>query len=120
VIARLRGIEGVPEDRPVACDWKTSKEIGWEYGLQLSAYLEGSREEGHDLGDDRVVLWAPREQPGAFEAKVLPRAEHVEDFGAFLAARRLWVTVEARERRQRNEWARRQRASQRVQRASIA
>lgn len=117
LIARLRGVEGVPDDRPVACDWKTSKAIAWEYGLQLSAYLEGSREEGHDLGDDRIVLWAPREQPGEFEASVLPREQHDEDFAAFLFARGLWPIFEARERAAKNEWARRKRASERAEAA---
>lgn len=111
LIARIRDYA---EDRPVACDWKTSKAVAWEYGLQLSAYLEGSREEGHDLGDERVVLWAPREQPGVFEAKRLPTDEHAEDWAAFLSARALWDTFEARERRARNEWARAKRAAEKL------
>lgn len=115
LIARLRDVDGIDPDRPAATDWKTSKEIGFEYGFQLSAYVEAAAEgdEPLDLAG-RVALWAPREQPGVFEAKVLPADEHQEDFGAFLAARRLYETVEARERRQRNEWARRKRAQERL------
>ena len=120
LIARLRDVEGVPEDVPVACDWKTSKDIAWEYGLQLSAYLEASREEGHPIGDDRVVLWAPREPEdrplGSFEARVLPRDEHAEDWAAFLHARGLWTTFDARERRAKAAWAARKRAAERNRR----
>lgn len=118
LLARLRDVEGVDPDRPVATDWKTSKEIGFEYGFQLSAYLEAAAEgdEPLDLGG-RVVLWAPREQPGVFEARVLPAEQHGPDFEAFKFALGLWRIVEARERAQRNAWAKRKRDAERLRKA---
>lgn len=113
LIAVIRGYG----ERPIACDWKTSKSVSWEYGPQLSAYLEGSREEKHDLGDDRLILWAPREQPGTFEAKPLPLDEHADDWALFLHARGIWPIFEARERRSRNEWQRAKRAAERLRTA---
>ena len=114
LIAVIRGYGS----RAIACDWKTSKSVAWEYGPQLSAYLEGSREEGHDLGDDRLILWAPREQPGTFEAKPLPREDHADDWALFLHALSIFPIYEARERRAKAEWARNKRSQERAKMAT--
>jgi hypothetical protein len=109
LLARVRDFA---EDRPAALDWKTSKEVAFEYGFQLSAYLEGANEDGLDL-DGRIVLWAPREQPGVFTAHAFPPDEHAADYAAFLDALKLWRRVEELERRQRAAWARRKREAER-------
>jgi hypothetical protein len=106
-------VRDIAEDRPAALDWKTSKEVAFEYGFQLSAYLEGANEEGLDLAG-RVVLWAPREQPGVFTAHPFPADEHAADYAAFLHALDLWRRVEELERRQRAAWARRKRAEEKA------
>lgn len=107
LLARVRG---VADERPVALDWKTSKEVGFEHGFQLSAYLEAAGECDVRLFG-RVVLHAPRERPGLFAAHVLPADEHRLDFAAFLDALRLFRRVDELERRRRAAW-RRQRAVQ--------
>lgn len=113
LLARVRDVEGIAEGAPIALDWKTSKEVNFEYGFQLSAYLEGANEEGLNLAG-RMVLRAPREEPGVFDPHVFPSDEHAADYAAFLDALRLFRRVDVLERRQRNEWARRKRAQERL------
>jgi hypothetical protein len=116
LLARVRD---VANELPVACDWKTSKEVSPEYRLQLSAYLEAAGEDGVALYG-RMVLQAPREQPGVFLPHVLPDSRHAIDYGAFLHALKLWRVVDEYEREARREWARRKRAQERAARESVA
>jgi hypothetical protein len=76
-------------------DWKTSTGVYPEYRLQLAAYVAAFEEEHpSERIEQRIVLHLGKED-GSFTPHIYTRASLRQDFGAFLAALRLYTRLKA-------------------------
>ncbi len=80
-------------------DWKTSKRLYWEAGLQIAAYRQAMIEMGHaDKSDFGIVVRLPKvETDPEFEVRLYPLGELEKLFAAFLHAKAVWEWVRAEE-----------------------
>jgi hypothetical protein len=92
--AEINGVETL-------CDWKTGKRVYYEAHLQNAAYRVAIREMGIADPQAGLILRLPKndKEPG-FEA--VPAWDEQECFEAFLAARKLWESLQ-----KHDEWLKR-------------